>query len=380
MSLRIGIDARMVGPVMTGLGRYARELARHLPPLDPGTRYVIIRRRHAPMPLAVAPNAEEAIVEGDIDQPANLLVARAIDRLRLDVYHSLYDFVPPGLRAPRVILTLHDLTWLEEPDLCFDERFSWVKARITNLYARATMPYAARRAARVIAVSAHTRSRAAAVLGLDPARVDVVHHGVDRHEFPPAAEADRDLGATRPARQPFFLCLGNTKPYKNIRAAIEAFSLLASGDTTSRLVITGRGDSRARLEALAAHLGVADRVQFTGPVPHASLLDLLHGAVALVFPSLVEGFGLPLVEAMSAGCPVIGSSAPTVTEVCGDSALLPDPRSPMQIAGAMRQVLDDAHLRDCLRTRGLERAATFGWRTCAEKTLAVYRSVLEESR
>jgi glycosyltransferase involved in cell wall biosynthesis len=210
--------------------------------------------------------------------------------------------------------------------------------------------------------------------------VDVVHHGVDRQEFPPAADAGPDLGATCPARPPFFLCLGNTKPYKNIRSAIEAFALLASGDTTSRLVIAGRGDSRARLEAHAARLGVAERVQFTGPVPHASLLDLLHGAVALVFPSLVEGFGLPLVEAMSAGCPLIGSSAPAVAEVCGDSALLPDPRSPAEIAAAMRQMLDDRHLRDSLRARGLERAATFGWRTCAEKTLAVYRSVLEGSR
>jgi glycosyltransferase involved in cell wall biosynthesis len=368
MPLRIGLDARMVGPVMSGLGRYARALATHLPPLDPDNRYVVIRRAHAPAPLGTAPNVEDAVVEGDIDQPANLFAARAIGRLGLDLYHSLYDFVPPGLAVPRIVLTLHDLTWLEQPDLCFDERFAWLKARVTTAYAWATMPYAARRAARIIAVSAHTRDRAVAVLGVDPARLRVVHHGVDRREFPPAdGEPDGD---------PFFLCLGNTKPYKNTRAAIQGFALLAPDDRRCRLRVTGRGDSARNLGRLAARLGVGDRVAFTGPVPHGLLLELLHGARALVFPSLVEGFGLPLLEAMSAGCPVIGSTVPTVQEICGDAALLVDPHSPDAIAGAMRCLLDDDGARRNLRSRGLARADMFDWRTCAERTLTVYREVL----
>lgn len=376
--LRIGIDARMIGPVMTGLGRYALALAHHLPRLDPGNRYVVIRRAHG-KPGVTAPNVEEALVEGDLDHPANLLAAPAINRLGLDLYHSLYDFVPPGLRVPRIVLTLHDLTWLEQPDLCFDERFAWLKARATNAYARATMPYAARRAARIITVSDHTRERGIRVLGLEPSRVHVVHHGVDREMFPPGADgsevAQNEAGH---GFERFFLCLGNTKPYKNTRGAIAAFALLARDHPTCRLVITGRGDSRRNLARLAHDLGVGDRVSFTGPVTHETLLRLLHAAVALVFPSLVEGFGLPLVEAMSAGCPIVGSAAATVAEICEDAALLPDPSSPADIARAMRDVLLDGGVRERLRTKGLQRAACFTWDGCAKKTLAVYRLAMED--
>jgi glycosyltransferase involved in cell wall biosynthesis len=261
------------------------------------------------------------------------------------------------------------MTWLEEPDLCFDERFAWLKARVTNLYARATMPFAARRAVQVIAVSAHTRERAMAVLGLDPSRVHVVHHGVDTQTFPPGPALTRG--------EPFFLCLGNTKPYKNTRAAIAAFASLAAEGRCCRLVVTGRGDSRRNLGALVRDLGIAGRVTFTGSVGHDRLLELMHGATALVFPSLVEGFGFPLVEAMAAGCPVVGSAAPTVAEICGDAALLPDPRSVDAIASAMRRVMDDAALRAALRSRGFARASCFTWEACARATLAVYRLALE---
>jgi glycosyltransferase involved in cell wall biosynthesis len=232
------------------------------------------------------------------------------------------------------------------------------------------MPYAARRADRIITVSAHTRERGIAVLDLDPARVRVVHHGLDRAAFPPG-------NGEAVGTPPYFLCLGNTKPYKNTRAAIEAFARLLADRPGCRLVITGRGDSRESLAELAATLRVAEAVRFTGPVPHGDLLELLHGAVALVFPSLVEGFGLPLVEAMSAGCPVVGSAAPTVAEVCGDAALLPDPTDPARIADAMRLMLDDSAVRREYRRRGFERAREFDWERCAAETLAVYREVLQ---
>lgn len=379
MPARIGLDARMIGPVMTGLGRYALGLATHLPGLDPATRYVIIHRAHGGPRLQAAStpsNVEFAVVEGDLDQPSNLFAARGINRLDLDVYHSLYDFVPPGLRVRKVVLTLHDLTWLEAPDLCFDERFAWTKARVTHAYARLTMPYAVRKAAHVIAVSSHTRERAIAVLGLSPDRVTVIHHGVARDDFPPAATAPA-AGERSSSGETFFLCLGNTKPYKNTRAAISAFALIAGSHAGCRLFITGRTDSQRNLEALVRDLGLNGRVSFTGAVPQVRLVELMHQAVGLVFPSLVEGFGLPLVEAMSAGCPVVGSSAPTVAEICGDAALLPDPRSPVAVAEAMRRLLEDPPLRLELRRKGFARAALFTWDACARATLALYRSLEE---
>jgi len=181
----IGIDARMVGTVPSGLGTYAAQLAKHLPPLDPDNSYVIIRRPGSPGPLASGSNVREVFVEGDLDQPPNLFRGGTLARLGLDLYHSLYDFLPLRIPAERVVLTLHDLIWVEQPRLIHERRFGPITRTATHLYARATMPYAIKHANHVIAISTHTRDRAVAYFGADPARITVVPHGVDREQFRP---------------------------------------------------------------------------------------------------------------------------------------------------------------------------------------------------
>jgi glycosyltransferase involved in cell wall biosynthesis len=121
---------------------------------------------------------------------------------------------------------------------------------------------------------------------------------------------------------------------------------------------------------------VSDRVSFAGLVDDAELLRLLHGAVALVFPSIIEGFGLPVLEAMAAGCPVVASTCPTLVEIAGGAALHCDSASPGGFAAAMQRVLDDPALRDDLRDRGIAHAAGFTWEICGARTLGVYRSLL----
>jgi glycosyltransferase involved in cell wall biosynthesis len=364
----IGLDARMVGHVPTGLGTYAAQLAKHLPPLDPDNTYVIIRRPGSPGPLAHGPNVREAFVDGDLDQPPNLFRGGALARLGLDLYHSLYDFLPLRIPAERVVLTLHDLIWVEHPRLIHERLFGPITRTATYLYARATMPFAIKHADHVIAISSHTRDRAVAYFGLDPARITVVPHGVDREQFPPAT-ADEE-----PAR-PFFMCIGAGQPQKNLGVAVRAFAQIAARHPDLVLVFAGRGDSTTTLRKLARQLGVGDRVTFAGSVRHADLLRLMHTATALVFPSLVEGFGLPVLEAMSAGCPVICSAIPTLQEVTGGAALLCDPITPERFAAAMDDVLHDAARRQALRTAGQARAARFNWPTCAHATHQVHRAV-----
>jgi glycosyltransferase involved in cell wall biosynthesis len=366
----IGIDARMVGTVPSGLGTYAAQLAKHLPPLDSDNTYVIIRRPGSPGPLATGANVREVFVEGDLDQPPNLFRGGTLARLGLDLYHSLYDFLPLRIPAERVVLTLHDLIWVEQPRLIHERRFGPITRTATHLYARATMPYAIKHANHVIAISSHTRERAIDYFGLDPARISVVPHGVDREQFPPSSTAVT-------AARRFFLCVGAGQPQKNLGVAVRAFALLAERFQDLALVFAGRGDSNHALQHLARQLGIFDRVTFSGPVPHADLLRLLHTATALVFPSLIEGFGLPVLEAMSAGCPVICSAIPTLAEVTGGAAVMCDPITPERFAAAMEDVLQRDSRRHELRSAGLARAALFDWPTCASATRQVYRTVLE---
>jgi glycosyltransferase involved in cell wall biosynthesis len=364
---RIGLDARMAGSVPSGLGTYAANLARALPPLDRSNRYVIIRGPASPSLNAADDNVEDAVLPGELDTPRNLLHGRAISHLRLDLYHSLHHFLPLALRVPRVVVTLHDLIWIEHASLSRSDRAG---AIANHLFARATMGRALRRADRIIAVSEHTRARALDYYGLDSSRIQVVYHGVDHDLLQTATQSPSRMSA------PYFLCLGNTRPYKNIPTALRAFASCARRRSDIRLIVVGRGDSFGALRTLARRLGVDDRVQFIGPVNRGEVARLLQGAVALVFPSLVEGFGFPVLEAMAAGCPVIASRCPTLVEVAGSAAVFCEATDVDQFAAAMTSLLDDDSRGGDLRRRGRERASQFTWQRCASETLALYRQLL----
>jgi glycosyltransferase involved in cell wall biosynthesis len=348
------------------LTTYARELVAAISGLDRQNSYVVIRRPNTGPPFATAPHVREVFAPFDASTPT---LGHGISSLGLDLYHSLHHFLPYGLRVPHVVVTLHDLIWLEHRELIRGGALAPATRWITHWYARCAIRHAVLRADRVIAISAHTRARAAACLGVDPSHIDVIHHGVAHERFQRAA------GAATPAGPPYFLCIGNGKPYKNITTALRAFASITSL-TDARLVVVGRGDSTRELVALARRLGVLDRVAFAGLVSPAEMVALLHGALALVFPSLIEGFGLPVLEAMAAGCPVIASTCEALAEVTGPAALLCDPYEPDAFAVEMLRVASDPGLRDELRARGTARARGFSWSRCATETLRVYDAVL----
>jgi len=232
------------------------------------------------------------------------------------------------------------------------------------------MTQAVARADRVIAISGHTAARAEAFFGLPSERIDVVHHGVAHEKFRPTDD-DASAGAER-----YFLCVGNSKPYKNLATAVRAFAICAHDLPDVKLFVAGRGDGETEVTRLARELGVLERVRFCGNANVPALVELLHGAIALIFPSLVEGFWLPVLEAMAAGCTVIASNCPPVAEVSGSGALLCDPRRPDAFAAAMARLATDRSAAADVRRRGLVRAAAFTWTRCAEETLAVYEKLL----
>jgi glycosyltransferase involved in cell wall biosynthesis len=357
---RIGIDARND---QAGIGRYTFSLIRELAQLDRENEYVLFLS-HDRFASYAAPRANFRAVEAEIPWftiREQLQLPRLVARERLDLMHYPHLTVPVATRTPFVV-TVHDLNYL---DAAADSGSRLRRAGYRVELAKA------KRARRLIAVSEHTRNMVARELRLDPAQVAVTYEAADP---PGAVEPDVSVLSRHGLDAPFFLYVGAAYPYKNLARLIDAFARLG-GDR--RLVLAGDQEAFGpALKQRAADAGLAERVAFPGRVSDAELAALYGGALAYVFVSLSEGFGLPGLEAMSAGLPVVAASAGSLPEIYGDAATYCDPRDIDSIAAALAEVAADEPLRSRLAALGRERAARFSWRKTAEETLRVYREAL----
>lgn len=340
----------LVPGAMGGSETYARALARAL-----AARGTLDVTAFVP---AVAPDAGEGLPTEVVEEyrAAVTTAARlramvtaaafpATMRLRfhgVDVVHYPLTVPVPPVHA-RVATTLHDVQHLELPGM-----FS----RAERAFRKLAYDRAARRADTVIVPSAFVRERAVELLGLDPDRVRVIHHGLDHELFRPADEE----------RERFLLYPARVWPHKNHRRLLEAFALLRREQPDLRLVLTGGGTER-----LAGPPGVEAR----GALPLAELVGLYRRAACVVFPSLYEGFGAPPLEAMACGTPVAASNAASLPEVCDEAAVLFDPADPEAIAAGIEQALGRA---EELSRLGLERAGRFTWDASARRHEDVYRA------
>jgi glycosyltransferase involved in cell wall biosynthesis len=289
-------------------------------------------------------------------------------RDRVDLVHALAYALPLACPA-RSLVTIHDLSFLLFPD-AFDAA--------NRLYLTAATRLAARQADAVIVVSENTRRDVIRLLGVPAGRVLVVLNGVDP-TFKPIADADAVARFRRERGLPdrFILFVGTLEPRKNLVRLVEAFHRRPIRSNPVRLVLAGGvGWRYAGLLRRVEELGLRDRVLFPGFVPYDQLPWWYNAAELFVFPSRYEGFGLPPLEAMACGTPVIASTASSLPEVVGDAGLLVEPDDVDGLAEAMARLLGDADLRAELRTRGLARAATYSWRRTAAETARVYWTVL----
>ena len=262
----------------------------------------------------------------------------------------------PLLRHTRVVTTIHDLGFLSFPE---------AHTRFQNFYLRLTTRWAALVAHRIIAISQATADDFVRYTGVDPQRVVVIHHGV-APEFHPNHQSSSPYPR-------YMLYVGTLQPRKNIMRMIEAFAQ-AKLHPDTHLLIGGRtGWLSQPLQQRIDELDMADRIHLLGFVPDEQLYGLMAGARAFVFPSLYEGFGMPVLEAMASGTPVITSTTSALPEVAGDAALLVDPTDVNAIAAAMQQLDTDDVVYDHLRQRGLTHAASFTWVRTAAQTLDVLR-------
>lgn len=373
-----------------GFGRFARELISALVDRTSGHEYVFLADRQtaerAQLPsghrIAVGKTsvaaAEAAAADGRRSIGDMWAMRQLVQREALDLvfFPAVYSYFPVGGRFP-VLVTFHDVIAETLPHLIFHNRrsrFFW------NLKCR----HAARRSARVITVSHASKRGLMDAFNLPDERLRVITEGpseVFRTFRPdPTAEAQARQKHGIGVNERFLLYVGGISPHKNLGALIEAFALLAKEPSARglRLVLVGdfRGDvfrtCHADLIAQAKAKGVESRVHFPGFVPDGDLAHLFHAAEAFVFPSYLEGFGLPAVEAMACGAAVAASDRGSLPEVVGDAGLLFDPHDAAGLAGVLRRVLDDANLRRDMRAKSLLRAPQFTWEKSADQLLAVF--------
>ncbi len=363
----IGIDAsRATVPQRTGTENYSLFLIRALLRLDRRNRYRLY--------FNAAP-ASDLFPSADNLELRCMPFPRLWTHLRLSREMATRPpdvlFVPahvlPIVHPRRSVVTVHDLGYLYYPQA----HTRWARA-----YLRWSTCYNARSAAHIIADSRATQRDLLQHCQAAPQRVSVVYPGCDsdvhRHS---AAEAAAILERYR-IPSPYVIFVGTLQPRKNIGGLLDAFAQVATGSSAAHLAIVGKqGWLYERLYAQVRRLGLEGRVHFTGYVPQEDLDVLLQGAQVFVLPSLYEGFGLPVLEAMASGTPVICSNVSSLPEVAGDAAILVDPQDTAQLAQALERVLDDAGLRSDLAQRGLRQAKRFAWEECARQTLEILEAV-----
>jgi glycosyltransferase involved in cell wall biosynthesis len=285
--------------------------------------------------------------------------------LRFDVLFAP-NFVPPPTRTPRLVITVHDLAFAKYPETAAHATRRWLGA----------LDRSVRQAARIIVPSEATRGDLLEHYPVDPDRVRVIPHGVDADRLrPPPAGIIEQTRRRHGIDGPYLLFVGGIEPRKNIPAIVRAFAELSD---RAELVIAGGSvpwnpEGRDLLERALDELSPAARrrVRLTGYLREPEKVALLAGAEGLVFPSLYEGFGFPVLEAMAVGTPVLTSDLSSMPEVAGDAAMLVDPTSDEAIAEGMDRLLEDADLRARLAAAGRARVQGFRWEDTARRTAEV---------
>jgi glycosyltransferase involved in cell wall biosynthesis len=280
-----------------------------------------------------------------------------------------FQYVSPPIAPCPVVLTVHDISYEAHPEYFSvpqRKRMQWL------------VPGSIRRAAHTLTVSEFTRTQICERYGIAPERVTVTPNGVAGQFRPQAPDVSRAAIARFKLPRPFLLGVGNLQPRKNLERLIKAYAVAARRLGDIDLVLVGQAAWGAQhVAAEIARLNLAGRVHLLGYVSQEQVVGLYNSAVAFVFPSLYEGFGLPVLEAMACGVPVLTSNVSALPEIAGDAALLVDPLSVDAIADGLARIVTDAGLRRDLILRGHERARLYSWERTAQLTADVYRLCLQ---
>ena len=370
--MRVAIDARKLHDF--GIGTYTRNLLRHLARIDRDSEYLLLC--HQPdlgIGAQLGPNFRTVLEPSpNYSVREQIHVPWLLHRERPDVFHAPHYVLPPAVGC-RSLVTIHDCIHLVFPQ--------YLPNRAAYVYAKASMWSAARRSNRILTVSEASKRDIIRFLNVPPEKIVVVHNAIDeRFRVTPSEEAIARVRERYQLDHRFVLYVGNIKPHKNLVRLIEAFDRLrkCGFDELTLLII---GDEISKLPALrrAVHSHKLHKhVRFLGYLPDETLAVLYRLAVVFVFPSLSEGFGLPPIEAMACGAPVVTSNVSSLPEVTGGAAVLVDPYDVESIADGIARVLNNPALREELRVKGIARALDFSWERSVARTREIYQEVAEK--
>jgi glycosyltransferase involved in cell wall biosynthesis len=366
--MKIAFDLRRIGN--PGIGRYMKCLAESVTAQAPEHEYLLILPPDGEH-LVYAPNARKLCtglkyysVREQFELP------QILRRHKVDLLHSPH-FLLPLVRPCPAVATIHDVIYMACPED--------LPSLAGRLYYRAMMTACSRMATRLITDSAHSKDEIVRYLKADVAKIEVIYPAVD-----PFFQSGADPAEVASVRSRFgidrdyILYVGIYKPRKNHARLLKAFQLLLKTGARSRLVIAGpMGEGKPILQRLATELGIAEHVVFTGFVNDADLRALYSGARVCVCPSLYEGFGFTVLEAMACGTPLVCSSATSLPEVAGKAALYFDPYKPDEMAVQLGRAFSNNSVRGALIADGGRNLLRFNWTETARQTLTVYHQALQ---
>ncbi|HEX6902651.1 MAG TPA: glycosyltransferase family 1 protein [Thermoanaerobaculia bacterium] len=372
MPYTIGIDARKIQDF--GIGTYVRNLIRSLAALDSENRYVLLAKPEDKAGLQDLPENFQVALETSPVYSVRELFALSwhLYRRKLDLYHSTH-YVLPARVGSKVVVTIHDIIHLLYPE--------FLPSNLAFLYAQRMIRRSLTRGDRIIAVSQNTKNDLMRHFEVDGGKIEVIHNGVDdafRKRLPPEDLQRwlRDLGIA----QPYLLFVGNpAKPHKNLDTVVQAYARarrMAQFDAPL-ICVGSRQGSEFKIRSRAEYLGIGDKVRLLGHVAQEALPAIYQGATLFLYPTLYEGFGLPIIEAMASGVAVITSNTSALKEIGEGYALLVDPLDLDGIAKAIASLMGNPERRAAFAERGMGRAEDFRWDQAGRRTLDIYRSVIE---
>lgn len=374
--MKIGIDARFYGPSGKGLGRYTEKLIKNLEKIDFQNQYFIFLRKENwkdynpqnPNFRKVLADLPWYTVEEQIFMP------RIISKHKIDLMHFPHFNVPIFYFGDFVV-TIHDLILL---------KFSTKKAttlgpilyKIKYLGYKRVITRAIKKAKKVITVSNFTKNEIATYFNLNPEKISVTYEACDGIEYGQLSLPESRFLLNHKIVKPYILYVGNAYPHKNLEKLLEVFKKLKNNSKFNfQLVLVGRPDYfYQRLEKQAQELGLLknNSVVFFGFASQKDLAHLYRKASLYIFPSFIEGFGLPALEAMSYGLPVVASGTSSLPEILDDAALFFDPKDNKDMISVITKVLNDQNLRKKMVQKGYEQVKKFSWEKCARETLVTY--------
>ncbi|HYR83025.1 MAG TPA: glycosyltransferase family 1 protein [Terriglobia bacterium] len=357
--MKIAFDGTVLYGRKSGVGYYCEELLKAMLSMNHADQFYVFS--HQPVDLDIAASNGNLKFTNSFHFPVrafylHALLPRILDKVQPDLCHYT-NFLAPITEDRPYVVTIHDMGL---------EVLRYAHPLAKRLYTKPLVPRVARKAKLILTNSEYSKWEIVRHLGISEEQIRVT---------PLAASPEFMPVPVRPAN-PYFLYVGNLEPRKNLERLIEAFARMP-GKSHELVIVGNRWYRGAAIEKKARALGANGAVKFLGYVPRAELPELFSGATAFVYPSLLEGFGLPIVEAMACGAPVITSNSSSLKEVAGGAALLVDPSSVRELTEAMARVVQDSGLREELSRKGLRRAAEFSWARTAELTLEAYREVME---